>query len=81
MARSATEIQAEIDETSAAISAALKAQSYSLDTGQGRQQVTRVNLTELKKHRQSLELELANANADANGHGGLDRIDFQRGAC
>ena len=78
MARSATVIQAEIDETSAAISAALQAQAYSLDTGQGRQQVTRVNLNELRKHRELLIAELDGATDSAAGYTGFDTVGFQR---
>jgi len=76
--RSAAVIQTEIDETTSAISAALGAQSYSLDTGQGRQQVNRVNLTELRKHRELLFAELENVNDASIGYTGYDPVSLQR---
>lgn len=80
MARSVTEIQADLTAHYAARSRALTP-GYSLDTGQGRQSVTPINLSEINKSIRFLESELAAAQADADGVGGLDRVDFQRGVC
>lgn len=61
MARTTAEIQLDLDAAYAARRSALQAQSYSLDTGQGRQQVERANLTEIKKQIRELEAEMAEA--------------------
>lgn len=61
MARSATDIQADLDAAYAARRAALTAQSYSMDTGQGRQQATRANLDQIQILIADLEGELAEA--------------------
>lgn len=74
VARSATDIQADLDAAYAARRAAYKAQSYSLDTGQGRQQVTRVDLRALDESIMSLEEELE----DAQGPGTLITGTFSR---
>jgi len=81
MARNATEIQEDLDAAIASRRAAMQAQSYSMDSGQGRQQVTRVDLKTLNATIRELQNELETANADANGYGGLDHVDFQRNGC
>lgn len=43
------------------------AQSYTLDTGQSRQTVTKANLTELRKLRQELQAEVAELEAKQAG--------------
>lgn len=70
MARTATEIQADLTAARAARLKALEATSYSLDSGQGRQTVTR-NLAEINKTIRFLEDELASVDADASGDGVL----------
>jgi hypothetical protein len=61
MARSATDIQADLDAAYAARRATLLGQSYSLDTGQGRQQVTRADLGAISELISLLENEMAEA--------------------
>lgn len=67
MARTISEIQADLTAARNARLAALKAQAYSLDDGQGKQQVTRANLTELNKTIKALEVELEEAQAADSG--------------
>lgn len=74
MARPVDEIQADLTAAYAARRAAYKAQSYSLDTGQGRQQVTRVDLRALDESIAALESELE----DATGSGTLITGTFCR---
>lgn len=74
MARSATDIQADLDAAYAARRAAFQAQSYSFDSGQGRQQVTRVDMAALSTEISILEEELE----DALGPQGLVTGTFQR---
>ena len=64
--RTVAEIQADLAAAYAARRVALLAQSMSLDTGQGRQTVTRANLTEINRTIQSLEVELDEATNGAN---------------
>jgi hypothetical protein len=66
MARSAVAIQADLDAFYAARRTVALGASYSLDTGQGRQTVTRANLTEINHTIQILETELAEATDGAN---------------
>ena len=73
MARSVTEIQADLTATRAAISAALSAQSYTLDTGQGRQTVERANLKELRAYLKELEQELEDTSEPGILAGNFDR--------
>ncbi len=71
-------LQEQIDATKAAITAyraailALSsgAQSYSLDTGQTKQSVTKANLTELRKTLEWLNKELRRLDDELNGGGG-----------
>ncbi len=78
MARSATEIQVDLDAAYTARRNAYAAQSYSMDSGQGRQQVTRVDLNALEKSIKNLEAELRDAGSAADGFTGIDHVDFQR---
>jgi len=64
--RSVIEIQADLEAAYASRRIALSAQSYSLDTGQGKQQVQRANLDEINKTIRLLELELE-TESDING--------------
>ncbi len=75
MARTADEIRTSLAEVDAAISAALKAQSYSMDSGVGRSAVTRVDLSELRAMRKDLESELEDAEDTT---GGVMTGTFQR---
>lgn len=59
MARTAAQIQTALDAFYAAQLALATHQSYALDTGQGRQTVTRANLTEINRTIQALEAEMA----------------------
>lgn len=61
MARSVTDIQADLDAAYAARRAALQAQSYSVDSGQGRSSVTRAELKSIQTLVKSLEAELDEA--------------------
>ena len=74
MARSITDIQADLDAAYSARRTAMQAQEYSLDTGQGRQQVKRANLTEINKVIKSLEAELEEAQSEADGTGVISGI-------
>jgi hypothetical protein len=58
----AAEIQTRIDAVDDAISAVLLGQSYSLDTGHGRQTVTRASLGQLRQYRTELEYRLSREN-------------------
>ena len=66
MARSYAAIQTALNAFYAAQLALATHQSYSLDTGQGRQTVTRANLTEINRTIQALEAELSEAEFGAN---------------
>ena len=66
MARSYADVQADLTAAYAARRACLLGASYSLDTGQGRQTVTRANLTEISHLIQALEAELQEAELGAN---------------
>jgi hypothetical protein len=50
----ATEIRTRIDEVDDAIGAVLLGQTYSLDTGHGKQSVTRASLGQLRAYRAEL---------------------------
>lgn len=78
--RTITEIQVELEEVREARRVALKGQSYTLDTGQGRQTVTRADLRALNETIQLLEAELEAAQADAacGGNSGLIKPEFRR---
>lgn len=78
MARSVTDIQADLDAAYLARRTAFQAQSYSLDTGQGRHSVTRVDLKALSQEIKNLEAELAGATDAANGYTGFDHVSLQR---
>ena len=77
-ARTITDVQADLDAAYAARRSAFLAQSYSLDTGQGKQSVTRVDMKSLSREISILEAELSDWNSDAEGSTGLDRIVFDR---
>lgn len=57
----AAEIQTKIDAVDDAIDAVLLGQTYSLDTGHGRQSVTRASLGQLRQYRAELERRLSRA--------------------
>ena len=59
--RTVAEIQTDLDAAYAARRAALSGQQYSLDTGQGRQTVTRADLPAINATIRDLESELAEA--------------------
>jgi len=50
----ATEIRTRIDEVDAALGAVLLGQTYSLDTGHGKQSVTRASIGQLRQYRAEL---------------------------
>jgi hypothetical protein len=77
MARSVTEIQADLTEAYAARRTAMSAQSYTFDDGQGKQTVQRANLTEINKTIRLLEAELE----EASEGGGILVGNFNRGLC
>jgi hypothetical protein len=70
--RTSAQIQTELTLAYAARTAALLGQEYTLDTGQGRQSVTRANLTEINRTIQELEAELAEAG------GAITHLEFDR---
>jgi len=76
--RSSTEIQADLDAAYTARRTALSAQSYSLDTGQGKQQVQRANLSEINKTIRELETELEDAVSSESGNSGILAPTFRR---
>ena len=76
--RSSTAIQADLDEAYAARRTALSAQSYALDTGQGKQQVQRADLTAINKTIRALEIELEAAAAEEAGESGILAGNFRR---
>lgn len=61
--RSPEEIALDLANARAALTAALTAQSYSIDTGQGKQSVTRASLKDLRAMVRDLENELAAVDA------------------
>ncbi len=74
MPRSATQLQASLTLWYAAQDALASAQSYSMDTGQGRVTLTRANLTEITRTIAELEAELAELT-----DGGIQHISMERG--
>lgn len=64
-AMTVAEIQAQIVAVDASISAVLTGQQYSIDTGHGRQSVTRASLSELRRYRADLDRMLTRA---SNGY-------------
>lgn len=76
MVRTSTEIQADIIEARAALRAAMSAQSYTLDTGQGKQTVTRANIKDLRAYIRDLEQELEDTTEP-----GILAGNFDRGMC
>jgi uncharacterized phage infection (PIP) family protein YhgE len=75
MARPASEIQSDLTAAYSARLAALKAQSSSLDTGQGRLSTAKANLTEINNTIGALEAELA---AAQDTTGGIMHISLER---
>lgn len=65
--RPIAEIQADLAEARAALRAALKGQSYSLNTGQGTQTVTRASLRDIRALIAELERELQDAQDPGGG--------------
>lgn len=61
MARPVDEIQADLTAAYAARRAALQAQTYSVDSGQGRSSVSRAELRQIQNLVKDLEAELAEA--------------------
>jgi hypothetical protein len=67
--RAAAEIQADLTAAYESRRIALTSQEYSLDTGQGRQQVKRASLRDINQMIRDLELELDQAQAAESGAG------------
>lgn len=76
--RTVTQINADLDAAYASRLTALQAQSYSLDTGQGKQSVQRADLNSINKLIRELQNELETATDDANGGSGIISGNFQR---
>lgn len=76
--RTSTEIKADLDEARAARITALKGQSYTLDTGQGRQTVTRADLRAIGETIRELEAEYEEALARETGDSGIISATFRR---
>lgn len=76
--RSSIDIKADLDAALTARRTALQAQSYSLDTGQGKQTVQRADLTSINKTIRDLQTELDQAQAVEAGDSGVTAGSFQR---
>ena len=76
--RSIADIQTDLDAVRAARIKAITAQTYTLDTTQTRQSVTRANLTEINKTIRQLESELERAEAADRGDSGIVALNFRR---
>lgn len=76
--RTSTEIKTELDAARTARTTALSAQTYSLDTGQGKQSVTRADLTQINKTITILRQEYDEAVADESGESGIIAATFAR---
>lgn len=76
--RPSTEVKADLDAALAARRTALQAQSYSLDTGQGKQLVTRANLSEINKTINELQIEYDQAQSEESGDTGVTAGSFVR---
>jgi len=76
--RTSADIQADLDAARSARITALTAQSYSLDTGQGKQMVTRASLSEINKTIRELEAELETAIVAESGNNGISAGQFTR---
>lgn len=76
--RTAAEVKIELDQARAARVTAMSAQNYSLDSGQGRQQVTRASLKDLNETIRTLESEYAIAADNEAGGSGLLTMRFRR---
>ena len=74
MARDGSEIQADLDAARIALRSAMTAQSYSLDTGQGKQQVQRASISDLRDLINDLENELESS----SGNGGNFNSTMER---
>lgn len=68
------QITAKLDAISAAIDAVMLGQTYSIDTGQGRQSVTRASLPALEKSLAYWEMRLA----EADGESGVSSLEVVR---
>jgi len=68
MSRDPAKIQADLDAAYASRLTAMQAQSYSLDTGQGRQVVQRANLSDINDTIRNLETELEDATDQGAGN-------------
>lgn len=78
MARSVTEIDADLTAAYLARRNAMLAQSSMLDTGQGRQQVTRADLLSINRTIKDLEAEKGEAMAIGDGIDGAVSVRLNR---
>lgn len=76
--RSSAEIQADLEAAYTARRVAMQAQSYSLDTGQGKQSVNRADLDKISKTISILQLEFQEALDYESGICGITYGDFGR---
>jgi hypothetical protein len=76
--RTSQDIQAELTLAYSARKTALQAQSYSLDTGQGKQSVQRADLDKITKTINFLQAELEEAINNENGICGITSGSFER---
>jgi hypothetical protein len=76
--RTSDEIREELALAISARKTALQAQSYSLDTGQGKQTVERADLDKISKTIKILQDELEEALDSENGVSGLSFGTFER---
>lgn len=76
--RTSAEVRIDLTAAYAARTAALSGQSYSINSGQGSQSVTRANLTEINKTISLLQAELEEALARERGDSGIVSLGFRR---
>jgi hypothetical protein len=76
--RESADIQIDLDAAYEARRTAMQAQSYSLDTGQGKQSVNRASLNQLNDTIKYLQDELEEAIENESGYGGLIAGTFRR---
>lgn len=76
--RSSVEIQEDLDAAYISRRTALQAQSYSLNSGQGSQAVTRASLSQINETIKDLQAELEAAINSESGYNGIVSGSFKR---
>ena len=78
MARSSVDIKIDLDEAVASRRKAMKAQEYTIDTGQGSQRVRRADLNLLTQTINILQSEYEAALDDEQNGGGIMALSYSR---